>query len=186
MKTNALFSHQPATQKLSTDNSRITLSLASSEDRESIYRLRHAVFAQELRQHLPNSSGFLRDDLDNFNVYLLATVRNQIAGFISITPPGSHCYSIDKYFSRQSLPGPFDQGLYEIRLLTVLKPYRGRELATLLMYAAFRWIEAHGGRRVVAIGRREVVDMYRRGGLEPVGLTVRSGAVTYDVLQATT
>src|SRR5215468_8249102 len=54
------------------------------------------------------------------------------------------------------------------------------------MYAAFRWVEAHGGTRVVAIGRREVVDMYLRSGLERVGMTFHSGAVTYDLLQATT
>src|SRR6185436_15265150 len=69
--------------------------------------------------------------------------------------------------------------------LTVPKPHRGSELATLLMYAAFRWVEAHGGTRVVAIGRREVVAMYLRCGFEPVGLTVQSGAVTYDFLHAT-
>jgi hypothetical protein len=52
--------------------------------------------------------------------------------------------------------------------------------------AAFRCVEAHGGTRLVAIGRREVVDLYLRSGLEPVGITVQSGAVTYDFLQATT
>jgi len=83
-------------------------------------------------------------------------------------------------------PFPFHNRLYEIRLLTVTKPHRGSDLATLLMYAAFRWVEAHGGTRVVAIGRREVVAMYLRCGLEPVGLTVQSGAVTYEILHAST
>src|ERR1041385_912788 len=83
------------------------------------------------------------------------------------------------------LPFSCNDWLYEIRLLTVLRPYRGRDLATLLMYAAFRWVEAHGGRRVVAIGRREVVEMYLRSGLESLGSSVRCGAVTYDLLSAT-
>ena len=102
------------------------------------------------------------------------------------TPSAEPHYSIDKYVSREALPFPFDDRLYEVRLLTVMKPHRGRELATLLMYGAFRWVEAHGGTRIVAIGRREVVDMYLRSGLEPVGINVQAGAVTYDVLQVTT
>jgi histidinol-phosphate/aromatic aminotransferase/cobyric acid decarboxylase-like protein/GNAT superfamily N-acetyltransferase len=164
----------------------MVLSVASEQDREAIYRLRHEVYARELGQHATNPSGKLQDALDDWNVYLVAKIAGQIAGFISLTPPGRAGYSIDKYVAREALPFRFDDRLYEIRLLTVVKPHRGRELATLLMYAAFRWVEAHGGTRIVAIGRREVVEMYLRGGLEPVGLTVQSGAVTYDVLQATT
>jgi histidinol-phosphate/aromatic aminotransferase/cobyric acid decarboxylase-like protein len=39
---------------------------------------------------------------------------------------------------------------------------------------------------MMAIGRREVVDMYLRSGLEPLGISVQSGAVTYDLLQVPT
>src|SRR6266700_4444373 len=172
----------PSDQPLS--QARINLSVATDADRDALYRLRHEVYARELRQHLVNSAGCLRDALDESNIYLIAKVDGQIAGFISITPPGPHGYSIDKYVARQSLPFACDRRLHEIRLLTVLRPHRGRELATLLMYAAFRWIEARGGTRVIAIGRRQVVDMYLRGGLEPVGVAIQSGAVTYDLLQA--
>jgi len=54
------------------------------------------------------------------------------------------------------------------------------------MYAALRWVEAHGGEQVVAIGRREVLDLYLKAGLEPTGQSAQSGAVTYDLLHATT
>jgi histidinol-phosphate/aromatic aminotransferase/cobyric acid decarboxylase-like protein len=54
----------------------------------------------------------------------------------------------------------------------------------LLMYAALRWVESHGGTRIVAIGRREVVDLYTRVGLRLTGLSTQSGAVTYDLLWA--
>jgi len=53
------------------------------------------------------------------------------------------------------------------------------------MYAALRWVEAHGGERIVAIGRREILDLYLRVGLEPVGIAIQSGAVSYELLQAT-
>lgn len=163
---------------------RIELATATERDRDVIYRLRHEVFARELAQHTANPAGRLRDALDDWNTYLVAKMGGTIAGFISLTPPTAPTYSMDKYVARDRLPFPFDAGLFEARLLTVMPDFRGSEVAALLMYAAFRWVEARGGTRLMAIGRREVVDLYLRGGLEPVGLAVQSGAVTYDVLQA--
>ena len=165
---------------------RFALSLATDEDRKTIYRLRHEIYARELGQHAVNGQGSLADALDGWNIYLVVKVGREIGGFISITPPGHATYSIDKYFSRESLSFPVDEKLYEIRLLTVLEPHRGRELAPLLMYAALRWVEAHGGERIVAIGRREILDLYLKAGLEPAGRSTQAGAVTYDLLHATT
>jgi len=162
----------------------LTLAEAPDDLREAIYRARHAVYALEIGQHPANADGRLTDGLDGSNRYIAATCGGRLAGFVSITPPGPHGYSIDKYFKREDLPFVPDEGTYEIRLLTVLPDYRCSDAAAALMVAAFRWIEARGGTRVVAIGRREVVDMYRRLGLMESGMSVRSGAVTYDLMQA--
>lgn len=164
----------------------VVLSLADERDRVAIYRLRHEVYARELGQHAVDTAGSLRDERDDWNHYLVAKSGGDIAGFISITPPGRPSYSIDKYFGRERLPFAVDDYLYEVRLLTVLKPQRGSQLATLLMYVALRWVEAHGGKRIVAIGRREVLDLYVKAGLQPTGQSAKSGAVTYELLHATT
>src|SRR5581483_12381039 len=95
---------------------RTRIALATAQDRAAIYRLRHAVYASELRQHAENAEGRLTDPLDAFNVYLVAKLGNSVAGFISITPPG-RALSIDKYLPRDALPFPCDDGLYEVRLL---------------------------------------------------------------------
>ena len=158
----------------------ITIAVASDADRQRIFRARYQIYGRELGQHPANESGELRDRLDAFNVYLVARVGGELAGFISITPPTESGYSIDKYFARESLPFIFDEQLYEVRLLTVLPAYRGGELATLLMYAAFRWIESHGGTRVVAIGREELLELYERCGLERTGTKTRCGAVQFE------
>jgi histidinol-phosphate/aromatic aminotransferase/cobyric acid decarboxylase-like protein len=165
---------------------RFVLAIATDSDREAIYRHRHEVYARELGQHAVNTAGRLRDALDDWNVYLVVRAENGIAGFISITPPGQPSYSIDKYFPRESLPLPVDSKLFEVRLLTVLRPHRGGEIATLLMYAALRWVEAHGGEHILAIGRREVLDLYLKAGLRSVERSVRSGAVVFDLLHAST
>lgn len=164
---------------------RLIVRVATQQDRETIYRLRHEVYARELRQHHANDAGRLTDALDAFNLYLVIAEGDMLAGFVSITPPGSPSFSIDKYLRRDQLPFPFDARLFEVRLLTVPETKRRSLLALALMYAAFRWVESHGGTRIVAIGRREVFSMYERVGLKPVGLSVQSGAVTYDVMQTT-
>ena len=160
------------------------MAVASSEDRELIYRCRHAVYARELGQHHENSEGRLTDALDMHNHYLCAWIDGVLAGFVSITPPGG-AYSVDKYVDRAALPFPVDDRLYEVRLLTVMPAARRRELAMLLMYSALRWIESRGGTRIVAIGRREVLGMYTKAGFAGTGLVVASGAVTFEVMHAT-
>jgi histidinol-phosphate/aromatic aminotransferase/cobyric acid decarboxylase-like protein len=165
-------------------SNRLRLALATDQDRQTIYQLRHQVYAHELRQYSENSLGELRDSLDAFNFYITASLAGEIIGFVSITPPTGASYSIDKYFSRAELPFPFDDKLYEVRILTVTRPYRGQHAANLLMYAALRWVEAQGGTRIVVIGRREVLDIYLKVGLQPLGYQTQSGAVTYELLSA--
>ena len=163
----------------------LSVSVATDEEREEIYRIRHEVYAQELGQHSECNARQLCDPLDEGNIYLVARVAQVLQGFISVTPPSLGRYSIDKYFARESLPFQVDEGLFELRLLTVSKPHRGRELAMLLMYAAFRWVEANGGNRIVAIGRREILELYLKVGLKQAAQTTRSGLVTYDLVHAT-
>lgn len=157
------------------------ISVATDSHRETIYRLRHAVYARELGQHIVNATERIRDELDDFNVYIVATVRGEVAGFVSVTPPGRR-YSVDKYLDRQTLPFECDEGLFEIRLLTVLREHRGSQIAPALMYAAFRWVQSHGGTHVVALGRNEVLDLYLGVGMRAVGEQVRSGNVVYHLL----
>lgn len=147
--------------------------------------MRHDVYATEIGQHEVNPEGLLRDPLDHANIYLVAGRGTEVIGFVSVTPPGAGHYSIDKYFRRSDLPFPVDAGLFEVRLLTVQKAHRGSRVAALLMVAAFRWVEAHGGSRIVAIGREEVLSLYLRGGLVDCCMGVRSGAVRYHLLSAT-
>ncbi len=163
----------------------LSISVADEVEREEIHRIRHQVYAHELGQHPANTAGSLRDSLDAANVFIIAKIAGKIAGFVSITPPGLPAYSIDKYFIRETLPFAVDDGLFEIRLLTVLKSHRGGDAATMLMYSAFRWVEAHGGSHIVAIGRREMLNLYLKAGLRAAGKATRCGSVDYDLLHAT-
>lgn len=162
----------------------IALAVADERDRESIYAIRHQVYARELKQHPENANGRLSDTLDEINTYLVAKRGDEIIGFVAVTPPNAFGYSLDKYFARDGLPLIFDRGLYEVRLLTVTCANRGTQVAFLLMYAAMRYVESLGGRTIAAIGRLEVLDMYQRAGLKSLGLRTRSGEVTYELIAA--
>ncbi len=172
--------------RLSTNSGRSTFSLAfaSSEDREQIYHLRHETYARELGQHAANATAKLSDPLDDYNVYLVAWQDEAMAGFISITPPGDHRFSVDKYFGRDQMPFAVNDRLYEIRLLTVVPGRRGRECAALLMSGALRYVESRAGTRIVAIGRKEVLSLYLSVGMIPTGLHTESGRVRFELLHA--
>ncbi|MEU6167150.1 histidinol-phosphate aminotransferase family protein [Streptomyces tanashiensis] len=160
----------------------IQLRAATPSDHDWIHELRHRVYAEELGQHQVHPSGRLSDGLDGHNVYLVAARGETRIGFVSLTPPWVGRYSLDKYLTREELPVLSEEAPFEIRVLTVEKRWRSTVAGPLLMYAALRWVAARGGRQVVAMGRTELLDMYLAAGLRPVGRTVRSGAVSFEVL----
>ncbi|MFC4066643.1 histidinol-phosphate aminotransferase family protein [Actinoplanes subglobosus] len=164
---------------------RLGLRPGTPADRQWIFRLRHTVYAEELGQHAVNPAGRLQDDLDEHGVvYLVATWGDEPVGFVSVTPPWTGRWSLDKYLSREDLPLLDAPDVFEVRILTVGGPWRGTGAAGLLMYAALRWVESRGGRHVVAMGRTDLADMYRGVGLRPTGHTVTSGEVGFQVMSA--
>jgi histidinol-phosphate/aromatic aminotransferase/cobyric acid decarboxylase-like protein/N-acyl-L-homoserine lactone synthetase len=164
------------------DKNMLEISFATNSDRENIYHLRHDVYGSELMQHVENESRIFRDKLDDFNIYICAKINNEIVGFISVTPPHKNNYSIDKYFKREDLPFSIDDSLFEMRILTVLKAHRGKPIALLLMYSAFRWIQSNGGKNIMAIGRIEVLNMYIKLGFSAMTQTIKVGKVTFELL----
>ena len=165
------------------DRNRRVVRLATADDRDTIYASRHAVYARELGQHAVRESGRLDDALDARNEYVVVAEADRLLGFVSVTPPGG-AYSLDKYVPRAEWPFPCDDGLYEVRLLTVDDEHRRGPLAYLLMHAALRTVEEHGGERITGIGRREVLDLYTSCALVPHGRTIRSGDVEFELMSA--
>ena len=172
------------TDLIHTRSAKISISLADEQDREVIYAMRHCVYARELHQHVENDTGRLTDPLDTINIYIVAKVGAEIAGFVSVTPPNEVGYSIDKYFKREELPIAFDEGLYEARILTVSDAWRSTRVAVLLMYAALRYIQSLGGKTVVGIGRLELLEMYKHVGFRSLQKRVQAGDVTFELIQA--
>jgi len=170
--------------RLISSTSKFILAIASESDRKEIYKIRYQVYAKELKQHSHNPSEELRDDLDLCNHYVVAKQKGNIIGFVSITSPASPTYSVDKYFTRPSIPYHFNDYLYEVRLLTIVESKRKSLLAVALMFAAFRWVQSHGGKYIVSICRSDIIDMYIKAGLQPLDKKTVSGQVCYDLCVA--
>lgn len=164
---------------------RIRVALAMEEDRAAIYRARHDVYATELGQYEPQPDGMLRDTLGIDSIYIVATIDGTLVGFVGLTPPTSPRFSVDRYVQRSQFPFLLSDHVYEVRALTVLQGRRGSLIAGALLYATLRWVESHGGTRIVAMGRREVLSIYLRIGMRQVGLSFQAGAVTYELISAT-
>lgn len=163
-------------------NPLIEISLATSNDRNTIYKLRHEVYASELMQHSHNEAMRLQDKLDEHNVYITAKINSEIIGFISVTLPDKNDYSIDKYLSRAEIPFEINTRTFEMRILTVLKAYRGKPIALALMWAAFRLIQSLGGENIMGIGRSEVLEMYKKLGFKATNKEVKAGKVSFTLI----
>ena len=162
-------------------SSKLVLSPASEEDKQAIYSIRHAIYAIELKQHKELANAMITDSLDEENRYIVSKYNNEVVGFISITTPASKRYSVDKYFSRALIPYAFNDLLYEVRLLTVIKEKRNNLIALALMYAALRWVQSHGGKYIVAICRDDLMNMYEKAGLHKLGYHAQSGKLIFEL-----
>jgi len=162
---------------------KVRIAPATQADRPSIYRMRHDVYATELGQHEVRPDAMLSDALDESNIYITAKIRGELAGFISITPPGAGRYSIEKYVRRDELPIRLDKRTYEVRILTVSSAHRHSRVAWYLMYAAFRWVDEHGGEQIIAMGRTEVLSIYRSFGAQLLERRIVSGSVAFELMK---
>jgi histidinol-phosphate/aromatic aminotransferase/cobyric acid decarboxylase-like protein len=164
----------------------IKLTLATPDNGSQIDRIRHQVYATELGQFSICEVGTLHDRAEVKSIYIVAFENGELVGFVGVTPPKSPAYSIDHYMARKSVPLDFNDGLFEIRALTVVDQSRGTRVAPALMYAAFRLIQGRGGKQLVAIGHRKVRDMYVRLGMRPAGQHFQCGHLDYELLTAST
>ncbi len=165
-------------------STRITIRPELPADRDAIYAMRHDVYAVELGQHPINEQRRLSDALDAHNQYLIAESDGRMIGFISLTPPTAPSYSIEKYLKRADIPAQFDDGLWEVRILTVAREHRRGPAALMLMRAGLHAIRDAGGRNVIVMGRSEVAPLYARVGLKHTGIAFTSGACQYQVMVA--
>lgn len=166
----------------STRSPMFSVGMAGEADLPLIYRLRHRVYSDELRQHAGNASGVIHDAIDAYNHYVTVKKEDRLVGFISITPKGSPRFSIEKYLDRSEHPEIDWQSLNELRLLTVCPSERNGFIASILLYSAGRWLQAHGADSCIGMGRRDIMKLYQRIGFCDRGIRIQSGDVEFVLM----
>ena len=156
------------------------ITLATSEDRKQIYRIRYQTYSLELGQHEENDTGMLTDPLDAYNEYLVCKDGDTVVGFVSITPPGRQL-SLDKYRSRNTLNFLYENA-YEVRILTVIPEYRGRRMADQLLSAAADYVISKNGSLILAIGRLDLMGYYQKCGFRAVDEIYHSGSAHFQLM----
>ena len=160
-------------------------SLANTEDREQIYRLRYDIYAKELGQYPENVEKKIQNQYDEVNEYfVIKDSELNIVAFISVTPPNKYGLSSVNHLKKINVIYHGDPDAYEMRLLTVVNS-RGLFFSFVLVYLVISWIKYYGGNTIVGIGRTEVVKFYEKCGANPVeNYVLYLGKVEYRFLEA--
>ena len=146
-----------------------------------MWRLNHAVFAEEYPQHPASADGCLIDKFHGKNIYRIAWDGQDVLGMISAhwKPPFSAVAKFGGTVERHIVDGK----TAEIRLLALQKEVRGTSLAVQLAVSLMTELQSLGMELLVISGISVQVRFYRHVGFEIVGEPVsENGIVFYPMI----
>lgn len=146
---------------------------------DQLFRLNHAVFANELRQYTADPSARLIDKFHHKNLYLIALDGDALVGMIAAhdQPP----FSIAARLEDPGILEPYGR-LLEVRLLAVEPAHRNGVVMQGLFLALYQHA---GGYDTLAIsGYVEECSLYHRLGFRDLGPPVRSGQAEFVPMAA--
>ena len=146
-----------------------------------MWRLNHAVFAEEYPQHPAEPNGCLIDKFHGKNIYRIAWDGQDVLGMISAhwRPPFSAVAKFGETVERLLIDGK----TAEIRLLALRKEIRGTSLAVQLAVSLMTELQRLGMELLVISGISVQVRFYRHVGFEIVGEPVsENGIVFYPMI----
>jgi histidinol-phosphate/aromatic aminotransferase/cobyric acid decarboxylase-like protein/ribosomal protein S18 acetylase RimI-like enzyme len=150
------------------DESPVVLRLLGPLD--TLTRLQTRVWTRELAQY--------RVPKPETGPTCVAVYGKCVVGYIGIVAP----HVVSSIDQRSRFTRAPDE--YEIRALTVDTKFRRRGIASGLMFAAMRYVEADGGTRIIIQARRELLGMYRAFGFAVDPSTFQVGNVAYHIARA--
>ena len=154
---------------------------ASEAEFRGMWRLNHAVFAEEYPQHPAEPDGCLVDKFHGKNIYRIAWDGKNVLGMISAhwKPPFSAVAKFGETVERLLIDGK----TAEIRLLALRKEVRGTSLAVQLAISLMTELQSLGMELLVISGISVQVRFYRHVGFEIVGEPVsENGIVFYPMI----
>ena len=146
-----------------------------------MWRLNHAVFAEEYPQHPISADGYLVDKFHDKNIYRIAWNGQDVLGMISAhwRPPFSAVAKFGDVVEHHIIDGK----TAEIRLLALRKDLRGTSVAVRLAVSLMTELQSLGMELLVISGISVQVRFYRHVGFEIVGEPVsENGIVFYPMI----
>jgi aspartate aminotransferase-like enzyme len=143
---------------------------------EQIHALNHRIFAEEIAQHKPQSSGLLIDRFHAQNRYFIAVRNAVVIGMISAHSGPE--FSVRRRLLDPSMLTELPKPL-EIRLLAIEPKERNRTVLSGLLWQVYDFAVSNDFSHLLisAISWRE--DMYRRLGFRPLGPAVPDGSASF-------
>src|SRR3954464_13162842 len=93
---------------------------------ESIHRLNHKTFAEEIPQHKASASERLVDKFHAENTYLICLNGRKLAGMLAVR--ANRPFSLDQKLENLDSYLPSGRKVCEIRLLAIEKKFRGAQV----------------------------------------------------------
>lgn len=146
----------------------------TQDEFDQLFRLNHATFAGELEQYPALESGRLVDKFHDKNLYIIALVKSEVVGMISLhtEPP----YSVSAKLADPSVLDIHGR-LAEIRLLAVDPAHRnGVVMAGLMLSAYEHTLDCD---TIVISGHVDQRGVYHQLGFKDLGPPVLSGQASY-------
>jgi aspartate aminotransferase-like enzyme len=150
---------------------------------EQIHRLNYKTFVEEIPQHQRSASDRLVDKFHTENTYLICLSGQKLAGMLAAR--SNRPFSLGGKLSHLDSYLPAGYKLFEVRLLSIEKQFRGTQILQGLL--ALLWQHAVENSYDVAVisGTTKQFRLYQHIGFIPFGPMVGSGEAQFQPMYVT-
>jgi aspartate aminotransferase-like enzyme len=162
-----------------TDTAPLVFKIATQEKEfEQIHRLNYKTFVEEIPQHEDNPSGMMVDKFHDENTYIICLQGDKLLGMIAVR--GERPFSLDEKLDDLDSYLPEGRGVCEIRLLSVEKVGRGRQIFYGLLKEVTQYCLSEGYDLAVISGTTRQLKLYQHIGFVPFGPEVGTDTARYQ------
>ena len=162
----------------------IKLTIANSNDRTLINKIRYSIYCKELKQYPTNKFQSITNNYDKYNNFIVAKSENEILGFICITPQNPLGLSLERHLKSNGYNFKGSSKAFELRLFTIIKKSRGSVIGFSLLIASRLLIERQGGNTILALGKDSLLHFYEKFYFKSTGIKLMIGNVSYQLIQS--
>jgi len=149
----------------------------TGEEFQSLRRLNHRIFAEEVGQHEARPDGVLIDPFEDKSRFTIAVHQGSVVGMVCVhdEPP----FSVEKKLSDRAVLESLARPLLEVRLLAIDPEHRNRMVLAGLLGNMVEEAFAAGYGTLLISALADRMEMYERFGFSALGPPVESGSAIF-------